>query len=442
METIPGYAASDGGRLRHRAISSSVRHLQPLQKWKENPIEVSHWHRLLSAPCSLRQLLHLLLVSLTTIVLYSFIHQQYIDRINVGLEQPKQLQRQQRQELGAIVLLAPQRHLVSMWNIDRFCFLLRVVRSIDQYLNSIHGPYPIHVLVSKDYTMDPRRQDGPYSSQDRQLVQQWAPNSTIIFHEIDLYSGLDALGDLSHAINSLKTNLSFDTSAAAAPAAVTARDLILKWRQGYDDSVPGRDLGYTSMCRLWSGRLQQMDFLNHYEYYLRMDDDSLLVESAPYDPFIRMKERNLTYAYRRNSFDRWGSDKLWEIARPHVEKYLHDANYSDRYRIPFLTRSNNYFGDQPYNNFHVSKVSFWKSSSWLALWNDLNDQHAFFKYRVGDANVHAIAMMMMPKQEWEIWPDMPYVHNSNDMTSGWGHKTWQEECQNAYMNTKKEIKLN
>ena len=82
----------------------------------------------------------------------------------------------------------------------------------------------------------------------------------------------------------------------------------------------------------------------------------------------------------------------------------------------------------------MSKVSFWNSPSWLALWDDLNAHQAFFKYRVGDANVHAIALMMMPHGTYQKWPDFPYVHNSNDMPQGWGSRAWNDECQAAYHN--------
>ncbi len=60
--------------------------------------------------------------------------------------------------------------------------------------------------------------------------------------------------------------------------------------KGYSGSVPGSDLGYQSMCRLWSGRLQNMPFLQAYQYDLHIDDDSLLVKDLEsFDPFQRMQ---------------------------------------------------------------------------------------------------------------------------------------------------------
>ena len=299
--------------------------------------------------------------------------------------------------LGVVVLLAPMRNEGSMWGIDRFCLLLRAVRSVDQHLNSHYGPYPIIILLAKDYMERPRRKDAPYTTKDRALIRRWAPRSTIIFEEIELYSG-----------SALEPN--------------TTQELIVQWRQGWDGSVPGRELGYQSMCRLWSGRLQAMPFMQQYQYYMRLDDDSLLTDKFPFDPFQKMLDERLTYVYRREAYDHWGIEKLWEIAKPHLD-------FSRPLPFAFFRE---YEGAQPYNNFHISRTSFWTSSKWVSFWNDLNEQHAFFKYRVGDANVHAIAVMMMNKRTYQLWSDIPYVHNSNEMKFGWGTKAWKEECQQAY----------
>jgi hypothetical protein len=45
---------------------------------------------------------------------------------------------------------------------------------------------------------------------------------------------------------------------------------------------------------------------------MRMDDDSLLVEDVPFDPFERMKQKHLSYAFRRMAADHWGVHELWK----------------------------------------------------------------------------------------------------------------------------------
>lgn len=300
-------------------------------------------------------------------------------------------------ELGAVVLLAPQRNAVTWWSdTQRFCFLMRAVRSVDQHLNQHYGPYPIYLLVAKDHRLDPLHKDGPYTAQDRALIRSWAPHSTIIFQEINLYSE-DAL----------------------EPG--TTVDQIAKWRLGQDGGTEGRDLGYQSMCRLWSGRLQTMKFLRPYKYYMRMDDDSLLITSPPFDPFKRMEDKGLEYVYRRLSMEQWGVSKLKEIIKRHIPITT---------ETPFI-REGEYSGAEPYNNFHISKVDFWSSPQWQAFWKDLNQENAFFKYRLGDANVHAAAIMMLQQRQYKMWPIFPYVHNTNDMKTGWGKKEWRLECEAA-----------
>jgi hypothetical protein len=306
--------------------------------------------------------------------------------------------------LGAIVLLAPQRNEGSIWSISRFCLLLRAVRSLDRHLNSKFGPYPIFILVAKDYAEDPKGKDAEYTPRDRALLQQWAPSSTLHFEEVNLYSQ-----------DALEPNATIEQ--------------IARWRAGKNGAVAGQNLGYQSMCRLWSGRLQSMSFLDDVTYYLRMDDDSLLTADFSFDPFQRMKEQNLTYVYQRQASDFWGIDELWKVSKPHLN--LQQEN------LPFLLGSGDdrqYTGMQPYNNFHISRVSFWRSKQWTLLWEDMNRHHLFFKYRVGDANVHAIALMLMRPGAHSEWPETPYAHNSNDYAE-WGKKIkiWKGECDLAMM---------
>jgi alpha 1,2-mannosyltransferase len=263
-------------------------------------------------------------------------------------------------------------------------------------------------MIAKDYQEDDSKRDGAYTSLDRKLLESWAPHSMIRFVEIDMYSNKAIEGQ--------------------------TREQIIQWRAGKNGAVAGRDLGYQSMCRLWSGRLQSMSFLDEITYYMRMDDDSLLTKEFPYDPFVRMQSKGLMYVYRRHSHDKWGIDQLWKISQPHVLENIPPKEVKD---LPFLRQAGGknykYFGKQPYNNFHIAQVSFWRSQQWTKLWEDMNRNHLFFKYRVGDANVHAIAVMMMGRNKYEMWPEVPYIHNTNDyrkwetMSKG----PWREECERA-----------
>lgn len=55
------------------------------------------------------------------------------------------------------------------------------------------------------------------------------------------------------------------------------------------------------------------------QYYMRMDDDSLLMEKLWFDPFKAMKKKGLDYAWRRDSLERWGVYKFTELVKKHID---------------------------------------------------------------------------------------------------------------------------
>lgn len=79
------------------------------------------------------------------------------------------------------MFLAPQRNQGTFWATDRFCLLLRAIRSVDQHLNAHFGPYPIFLLVARDHQLDPLGKDAAYTARDKALLRKWAPNSELIF---------------------------------------------------------------------------------------------------------------------------------------------------------------------------------------------------------------------------------------------------------------------
>lgn len=307
-------------------------------------------------------------------------------------EQPYRSRLNEKSISAAIILLAPPRASAS-FGLSRFCLLKHALQSIDEYFNSIYGPYPILILVPND-------DGGTYSRNDRVSLRSWAPRSTIEFVEIPLYS------DLSSSID-------FNVSQ------------FQRWNEGLDGGVAGRHVGYRSMCRLWSGHLQAMPFLKRYDYYMRMDDDSVIIGPLPFDPFARMEEKVLGYAYRRQMTDTHGMKELWEFASPFMTT---DSRMSME-RMGMLSSGGLYEGLQPYNNFHVASVAIWNTPKWLRFLRVIDDNFGFFKYRFGDANMHAIAMgMLLNETELERWPDIPIMHNVNDLGDGYPPSGWKSEC--------------
>jgi Glycolipid 2-alpha-mannosyltransferase len=310
-------------------------------------------------------------------------------------------------KLGTVVFLAGRRNEITFFNtIDRFCFLLRAIRSFDEHVNRHYGPYPIHVLIATDHDKDDKKFDAEYTEADRNLIRAWAPHSEVIFVNVSLYSG-----------------------EALSPGITDA--LIEQYRQ--QDRASGRPpvrIGYASMCRLWSFRLQAMDFLTPFRYYMRMDDDSLLFDKPEEDPFLKMQERTLQYLWQRPAGDRNGVAELSRIADP----YLTDESRHS----PFAVTSGggklvSLNGMSPYNNFHITEVAFWRSAKWRQVIDEVDRKHLFYSRQLGDATTHALATFFMKPGTYERWPMFPYGHNTNDMGKSFHKDEYKEECKQAYI---------
>ena len=309
---------------------------------------------------------------------------------------------------GTLVLLAPPRHASPpggvhpfATGIERFCLLLAAVRSFSKCISvGLKCPYDIHILIASDYAMDPTGLDGPYTDSDRaQLVAQGHP-SKVIFVEIPMYSG-----------DALEPGVSLHQAK--------------RWSAGEDGATGGRPLGYRSMCRLYSGRLQAMPFLKSYKYYMRMDDDNVIRSVPTSDPFIDMEERRLRYAWRRDEVDHWGVAAMWPLAQEYLQPEYTALNATSEgpgwIKRNMSLKEITYTGGQPYNNFHVSEVALWATKTMRAFWDVANANNLFLKHRLGDANYHAMVIMMLPQNAWQRWPDFPCIHNTNDESS---YPTW------------------
>ena len=295
----------------------------------------------------------------------------------------------QKTHNGAILILAPPRNMkastctaqLRFKNLDRFCLLKQAVKSVDKNLNvALNKKYPIYIILASDPESDPSGLDAEYTREDRENLQKYAPNSIMFFVKIPMYSG------------------------EALPPNTSPSD-VDSWNQGKNGGVPGRPLGYRSMCRLFSGRLQSLSFLDQYDFYMRMDDDSYFKGPLKKDPFDEFKKLGLDYAFHRRASDPHGIHKLREI----IKEF---GKWSEI--------------DPPYNNFHIVNVSVFRSHKFKKLWDRCNEEKLFMKYRVGDALFHG-ALLEAFNLKYKQFDWLTYIHNVND-DPNYPPKHWEDEC--------------
>lgn len=124
---------------------------------------------------------------------------------------------------------------------------------------------------------------------------------------------------------------------------------------------PKFSIGYRNMMR-WYGVLIYKYLTDlGYEWYMRMDDDSLLHSRIEYDLFEFMHNNQYEYGFRSYCNDHiMVSSGLIEFCRDYCDSNNIKPSFLDRfghYNEYKNTRKHNILGY--YNNFLISKLSFW-----------------------------------------------------------------------------------
>lgn len=303
--------------------------------------------------------------------------------------QPKGNKKGQARKLGIMVVLAPPK---TAWafKCPRFELLRHALQSFDKKVNQgLKTKYPALILHEN------------YTEEDKASLREVVSEATQLqFRSVDL----------------------------GPPVGITQEQLA-EWIP----KKPGtKTVGYRRMCREWSGPFQNFKELDAYEYYMRMDDDSLWAGQLPFDPFVRMKERNLTYAYRVGFHDPSSRKSVWQCTKTFFKNRKMPLDVLKHYGWLGNMKGiadEEYNGMAPYNNFHVSRVDFWRSKEWTQYFQSIDKESGgFMRYIMGDANVHAMAIgIFMKKKDIKLFPDLPIKHNKNEDKS-YPPKRWGKDC--------------
>jgi len=189
----------------------------------------------------------------------------------------------------------------------------------------------------------------------------------------------------------------------------------------YDKSRSKCGKGYMMMCRFFSGVMQSMDILKDYDSYIRMDDDSFLIE-----PFINQErflgEANKSYYTYRTIF----YDNIEDINNP-IGLYNFTYNFCKSNNldidnllpklkeIKFLNNGK-YTGLCPYNNFHFSKLDLWKNSIIKDYTERIINMNGSLLYNWMDANIHAMIIFVLCPLLYiptKVITDFGYRHNKH-----------------------------
>ena len=160
--------------------------------------------------------------------------------------------------------------------------------------------------------------------------------------------------------------------------------------------------GYRHMCRFHSKLLYEQPVMRLLDYAWRLDDDSELLYPIDFDVFQFMHQNDIEYGYQLVTRD---SEKcvvgLWDTAR----HYVIDNNIT--------TQLFHQWWDTLvfYNNFELSKVSFWLSKQYQDYMEYIDQLGGIYYKRWGDAPTKSIAIsMFMPRRKIYNFNCISYKH--------------------------------
>ncbi|UJR18024.1 hypothetical protein I4U23_004925 [Adineta vaga] len=159
------------------------------------------------------------------------------------------------------------------------------------------------------------------------------------------------------------------------------------------------NLGYHVMCRFWSYDVFYHPAIkgNHYEYLMRMDDDSYFIDHTKDDLFEYTKKNNLDYVYR--------------------SRYKDDCPGLSTIEARFFKRRRKFpRRNCIYNNFFLIRLQwFYQSARVQSFSHQLIENDFMLKEYIGDGCVHAVWFDLDRNMKTKEIKTISYGHNSHIM---------------------------
>lgn len=178
---------------------------------------------------------------------------------------------------------------------------------------------------------------------------------------------------------------------------------------------------YRMMCRWWLVHMTK--YAKGYDYIMRMDDDSIMEEPIPQDLFKWADEKKLVYAsnmvhvdcgiccYGMKEFlDAQFPDKAEFVRKMFVKREIpmRSVIFHPFRTLLSLTKGPEFEVPEVmtvwmpimyYNNFFITKTSFWEREDVKALVKAMDMDGSIFYYRWGDAPLQTAVVMLLAQPE-------------------------------------------
>ncbi|KAI5191369.1 alpha 1,2-mannosyltransferase [Nematocida sp. AWRm77] len=178
---------------------------------------------------------------------------------------------------------------------------------------------------------------------------------------------------------------------------------------------------YRHMCRFFSGFFYRHPLVQKYEYYWRVEPDTVLECDVEYDVFEFMKKNKKKYGFVITLHEYVSTiPSLWKS----VKRFISDYNTTyKKGKLWALQESGNlhrFITDEVFenynlchfwSNFEIGDFSFFRNPKYQMYFDYLDRTGGFFYERWGDAPVHSIAVsLFLKRSEVHFFDDIGYTH--------------------------------
>ncbi|KAI9482881.1 MAG: nucleotide-diphospho-sugar transferase [Benjaminiella poitrasii] len=187
-----------------------------------------------------------------------------------------------------------------------------------------------------------------------------------------------------------------------------------------EDNIPyATSESYRHMCRFQSGYFFRHPLLDEFDYYWRLEPYVDYYCQIDYDVFKFMRENKKKYGFNIAYKEHietvptlWNTVMSFMSSHEDITKTLPPRNDT---LFDFVTSDDGitYNTCHFWSNFEIGDLSFWRSKSYLALFDYLDRSGGFYYERWGDAPVHSIAAsLLLRKDEIHFFNDIGYRHTA------------------------------
>lgn len=184
-------------------------------------------------------------------------------------------------------------------------------------------------------------------------------------------------------------------------------DTLAEWMQtGLQRKFQGR--GYRIMCRFWAGIVWRLPSLHHYDYYWRLDTDSILTGPPLVDPFVTMQQRQCDYGFNRLKGENpHVAVGLWETFHDWAKSTGSTKSewFQSVKRFAVSPVNQQYWAPMYYNNFELGSMRLKRHKlydDWFEF-VDSKEPFGIFRHRWGDAPLHTLGVMaVIAAEKWHV----------------------------------------